>query len=89
MPCSCYLTILTRIQQQEELDANVVTNVKLELLKFERNLREPVPQGGDPQEAERKEIELLPVVERSFIGEVVVHSLVHVIQHQHVGPGVL
>lgn len=80
---------LTRIQEQQEFQANVIADVELEFLQPVDDSGETIGHSGDAEEAEREQVELLTVVQHYLIGQVVVHVLVDVVQHQHIRPRVL
>lgn len=79
----------TWIEQEEKLDTDVVADVELEVLQFGGEVVEMVRQRRDAQEPQAQQVKLLAVGQRRLVREVVVHTLVHVVQHQHVGPTVL
>lgn len=83
------MVILTRVQQEQELDADVVGHVEFELSQFVLQLVEVVGEAGHAEKAEAQQVELLSVVQHSLVGQAVVHALVQVVQHEHVRPRVL
>lgn len=80
---------LTWIKEQDELQADVVGAVELEGRQLGRQLLERVRHGWDAEECERQELELLSVVKRCLVRQVVVHPLVDLVQDQHLRPRVL
>jgi len=84
-----FRTTFTRVEQHQELETHIVTDVKLEFGQFSRELAKGVGQRGHPEQAEAQQVELLSVGQGGLVRQVVVHALVHVVQHQHVRPRVL
>ena len=80
---------LTRIQEQDEFQANEVCAVELEGRQFVGQFLEGVGHGGDAEEGEGQEFELLTVGKRRLVRQVVVHPLVDLVENQHLGPRVL
>lgn len=56
------INTLTWIEKQQELYADVIADIEFELLQLDRDVVEVIRQGGNPQQTQTEEIELLAVV---------------------------
>lgn len=83
------LPTLTWIQEEQKFQTGVVDGVELELGQFHGERVQLVHGSGGPEQGQRQQVEALPVGQLHVVGQVVVHSLVDVVQEEDVGPRVL
>lgn len=81
--------IRTRVEQQQELEADVVDGVELELLQPLGHALQLWQGGVHPQQGQSHHRELLAVGHGDLLRQPVVQTLVQVVQDQHVRPGLL
>lgn len=65
----------TWIQQQQKLHANVIANIKLQLLQFILDFIESIGQLWYAKQSQTEQIKLLAIMQRCLVGQIVVQSM--------------
>lgn len=77
------------IKQKEELETSVIDCVELDVGQFDCKRVQLVGGRVDAEQRKSKQVKALPVWELHVVAEIVVHSLMNVVQQKDVRPRML